>query len=71
MPNNLLIEIKGHELPKGSLVQLFDEAALHLNWTDDVVEAIKKSLRLGTWQRVAKLEVRATKVRSKTGWKKV
>lgn len=71
MPNNLLIEIKGHELPKGSLVQLFDEASLHLNWTDDVVEAIKKSLRLGVWQKVEKVEVRATKVRSKNGCKKL
>jgi hypothetical protein len=65
------VEIKDQRVSKGTLVKLFDEVTLHLNWTDDVVEAIKKSLRLGTWQRVAKLEVRATKVRSKTGWKKV
>lgn len=67
----LHIEIKGHELPKGSVVRLFDESLLHQNWTEPFVAAIQRSVKMGTWQKVNGLEIRATKVRSKTGWKKI
>lgn len=67
----LYIEIKGFDYSKGSQVRLFDEANLKQNWNDPAVAAIQRSLKMSTWQKVGSIEIRATKARSKTGWKKV
>lgn len=67
----LYIKIKGFDYPKGSQVRLFEEASLKQNWNELSIAAIQRSVKLGTWQKAGSIEIRATKVRSKTGWKKV
>jgi hypothetical protein len=65
------IEIKGMSYPKGTRVKLFSEVGLNREFTDDAVEIIRKSVRLGTWQKLGDIEIKATRVRSKTGHKTI
>lgn len=65
----ILVEIKGHPYGKGVRIQLFSPHLLRQNWSQPAVDAINRSLSSGTWAKVGKIELRATKVRSKTGYK--
>lgn len=66
----IFVEIKGQSFSKGTLVKLFSPHLLRQDWTQEAVDAINRSLSSGTWAKVGKIEIRATKVRSKDGYKR-
>lgn len=67
----IFVEIEGCSFTKGAKVHLFSPHLLKQDWSKEAVAAINKSLQTGRFERAGDIRLRATKVRSSTGWREM